>query len=273
MNRRRLGQQMQLDKQKKDEELLRKQAEDIRRDKLEQQRLQEKLKAQIQQDRDEKRRKYEQSTTPPATTTTTEPTKVEREIPKTNYTRSRLQFRLTDGSFFTEDFSCDDRMSNVYAYLQETLPSNQYKTGSYTLRTTHTRVTLTRDNPNTLKELELCPTAVLLVLNRNGNINTPANNTNQNNILQSIPFFFTWFMLQLNFIYKFIIEKLFGTRPTTNEQTRVNNPTNQRQTTPTRDNFRTDTTEKSTIRRFRNTQDDSDDEEKRTWNGNSTQQL
>jgi hypothetical protein len=279
LNRRRLGQQMLLDKQKKDEELIRKQAEDVRRDKLEQQKLQEKLIAQIQQDREEKRRKYEQeqSTTTQQVKPKTSPTDV--QPPKINYTRSRLQFRLTDGSFFNEDFSPDDHMSDVYGYLQETLPADQYRNGSYTLRTTHTRVTLMRDNPNTLKELELVPSAVLLVLNR-GNVQSPSMNVSQNNIFQSIPLAFTWLMMQLNFIYLFIFTKLFGnnrpattsTEQTRSPTTRVNNPREQRTTTK-KENFQTDSTEKSTIRRFHNTQDDSDDEEKRTWNGNSTQQL
>ena len=175
INRRRLGQQMQLDKQKKQEELIRQQAEELRRDRIEQQKLQEKLKAQIQQDREEKRRKYEEAQPKPASPPSS-PT-----IPKVNYTRSRLQFRLTDGSFFTEDFSSDDHMSNVYQYLQQTLPTDQYQNGSFILRTTHTRVTLERDNPNTLKELELVPTAVLLVINRT-NTNSPSMTNAQNNI-------------------------------------------------------------------------------------------
>ena len=137
------------------------------------------------------------------------------ELPKVNYTRSRLQFRLTDGSFFTEDFSSDAHMSDVYAYLQETLPTDQYSNGSYTLRTTHTRATLTRDNPNTLKELELAPSAVLLVLSR-GNGTSPSMNISQNNIFQSIPLVFAWLMMQLNFLYQLISTKLFGQRPSTN---------------------------------------------------------
>jgi hypothetical protein len=278
LNRRRLGQQMILDKQKKAEELLRKQAEELRRDKLEQQKLQEKLKAQIQQDREEKRQKYEQeqisltqqSSKPKITT-------IDNETPKINYTRSRLQFRLTDGSFFTEDFSPDAHMNDVYQYLQETLPIDQYRNGSYILRTIHTRMTLTRDNPNTLKELELVPSAVLLVVNR-GNINSPSTSLSPANIFQSIPLIFTWLMMQFNFIYQFIFRKLFGNRTQTSSRekqtrptTRINNTKEQK--TTKKENFRIDSTEKSTIRRFHNTQDDSDDEEKRTWNGNSTQQM
>jgi len=267
---------MILDKQNKTEELIRKQAEEIRRDKLEQQKLQEKLKAQIQQDRDEKRRKYEEVQS--ITTEQSKPkvTTANIETPKVNYTRSRLQFRLTDGSFFTEDFPLDAHMNDVYAYLNETLPTDQYKNGSYTLRTTHSRVTLTRDNPNTLKELELVPTAVLLVLNR-GNVNSPSINRSSNNILQSIPLIFTWLMMQFNFIYQFIFAKLFGNQTPTppREQARSTTkiPNVSERTKTKQENFKTDSTEKSTIRRFHNTQDDSDDEEKRTWNGNSTEQL
>ena len=275
MNRRRLGQQVLLDKQKKDEELIRKQAEDIRRDKLEQQKLQEKLKAQIQQDRDDKRRKYEQEQSPPKTQQS-KPTTPEVVTPKVNYTRSRLQFRLTDGSSFTEDFPIDAHMNDVYAYLQETLPTNQYKNGLYILRTLHTRVTLARDNPNTLKDLELVPSAVLLVIDR-GHVTSPSINSGSNSIFQSIQFIFAWFMMQFNFIYQFIFVRLFGnnrtqTPPSTTAQMRRPNSSTEQKTTK-KENFRTDSTEKTTIRRFHNTQDDSDDEEKRTWNGNSTQQM
>lgn len=267
INRRRLGQQMQLDKQKKQEELIRQQAEELRRDRIEQQKLQEKLKAQIQQDREEKRRKYEEAQPKPASPPSS-PT-----IPKVNYTRSRLQFRLTDGSFFTEDFSSDDHMSNVYQYLQQTLPTDQYQNGSFILRTTHTRVTLERDNPNTLKELELVPTAVLLVINRT-NTNSPSMTNAQNSILQSISVLFAWFMMQFNFIYQLIFSKLFGNRTNNNTNTHRQQRSSPAPSTTTRkDNFRTDSTENTTIRRFHNTQDDSDDEEKRTWNGNSTQQM
>ncbi|UJR26407.1 hypothetical protein I4U23_007739 [Adineta vaga] len=274
INRRRLGQQMQLEKQKKDEELLRKQAEEIRRDRLEQQKLQEKLKAQIQQDREEKRRKYEGEQASPSEQPKNKITTADIQIPKVNYTRSRLQFRLTDGSFFTEDFPLDAHMKDVYAYLNETLPTDQYKNGSYTLRTTHTRVTLTIDDPNTLKDLELVPTAVLLVLSR-GNVNSPSSTVNSTNIFQSIPLLFAWFMMQFNLIYQFIFAKLFGNRTQQSEQTRPSprpSNTNERKVTKP-ENFKTDSTSKSTIRRFHNTQDDSDDEDKRTWNGNSTQQL
>jgi hypothetical protein len=265
---------MLLDKQKKDEELIRKQAEEIRRDKLEQQKLQEKLKAQIQQDRDEKRRKFEQEQSPP---NTQQPKPITPPVvtPKVNYTRSRLQFRLTDGSSFTEDFPIDAHMNDVYAYLQESLPTNQYKNGLYILRTLHTRVTLARDNPNTLKDLELVPSAVLLVIDR-GHVTSPSVNSGSNSVFQSIQFIFAWFMMQFNFIYQFIFARLFGNRtptpPSTTEQRRRPNNSTEQKTTK-KENFRTDSTEKTTIRRFHNTQDDSDDEEKRTWNGNSTQQM
>ncbi|CAF1991395.1 unnamed protein product [Rotaria magnacalcarata] len=285
MERRRLGQQMLLDKQKKDEELLRKQAEEIRRDKIEQQKLQEKLKAQIQQDREDKRRKYEEEQSATAQQTKPKVTTTQVQAPKINYDRSRLQFRLTDGSFFTEDFSPDARMNQVYAYLQETLPTDQYRNGSYVLRTTHTRTTLARDNPSSLKDLELVPSAVLLVINRgNGNTSSSSTSVSTNNIFQSFQLMFAWFIMQFNFIYQLISSKLFGHRTPTaatspREQirpsTRKNNANEQRAATPktTKENFKVDSTEKTTIRRFHNTQDDSDDEEKRTWNGNSTQQM
>jgi hypothetical protein len=233
---------------------------------------------QIKQDRDDKRRKFEQEQSS-STAQKSKPkvTTTEIETPKITYTRSRLQFRLTDGSFFTEDFPCDAHMSDVYAYLQETLPRNQYKNGSYVLRTTHTRVTLTRDNLSTLRELELVPSAVILVINR-ATGNSPSTTLAANNIFQSIPLLFTWLMMQFNFIYQFLFSRLFGHRtptPAAREQQprptpRVRNDGGQK---TTKENFKVDSTDKSTIRRFHNTQDDSDDEEKRTWNGNSTEQL
>jgi len=300
--RRRLGQQMLLDKQKKNEELLRKQGEDLRRDKIEQQKLQEKLKAQIQQDREDKRRKYEQEQAPPEQPKIAATTTKEKETPKT-YTRARLQFRLSDGSFYTDDFPLDARMKDVYDYLQETLPANQYKTGSYILRTGHTRVTLTRDNPSTLQELELVPSTVLLVLNRGNTASSTSTaptasplslvNFSPNALFQSVSLAFTWLMMQLNFIFRYISTTVFGggapqqTRNTNNPSVRRPDQDNNSQRSPPKtgnnnprsspktdnDNFKTDSNDKSNVRRFHNTQDDSDDEEKRTWNGNSTEQM
>ena len=274
--RRRLGQQMLLDKQKKSEDLLRKQAEEIRRDRLEQQQLQEKLKAQIQQDREDKRRKYEQEQADAAPAPKPKPTTAEVERPAVTYTRSRLQFRLTDGSFFTEDFSCDAHMDDVYAYLQETLPVDQYSHGSYVLRTTHTRTTLARDNPSTLKELELVPSAVLLVIHRGGTSSSPSSSTSLSpaNLFQPVSLFFAWLMMQVTFLYQLVSTKLFGApaaRTPTRPSPRRSQPSSQAKAN--KGNFTTDSTASSTIRRFRNTQDDSEDEEKRTWNGNSTEQL
>lgn len=278
MVRRRLGQQMLLDKQKKDEELIRKQAEEVRRDKLEQQKLQEKLKAQIQQDREEKRRKYEQNQSQPARPP---PTTAEPINPPVNYTRSRLQFRLTDGSFYTEDFPAEAHMSDVYAYLQETLPADQYRRGSYVLRTTHTRVTLTREETGTLKELELVPTAVLLVIPR-GNASSPSTAlTTATGMFQPISLVFAWLMMQFNFLYQLITRRVFGggggaaaaTAGAVGDRRSAARGQQPSSTKAQQGNFRTDSTASSTIRRFHNTQDDSDDEEKRTWNGNSTQQM
>ena len=284
MNRRRLGQQMILDKQKKDEDSMRRQAEEIRRDRLEQQKLQEKLKAQIQQDREDKRRKYEEGKSSSIPPSKPKVTTNDAETTKVQYTRCRLQFRLIDGSSFTEDFPCDARMNDVYAYLHETLPTDQYRQGSYTLRTTHTRQVLTREDPKTLKDLDLVPSAVLLVVSRGGNPSSPAvgggtASATVSQALQSIPLLFTWLMMQFNFLYLLIASKLFGTRPSTASSEQRPRPSAasrgpaRSQPKAPKESFSSESTDKSTVRRFRNTQDDSDDEEKRTWNGNSTQQL
>jgi UBX domain-containing protein 1/4 len=282
LERRRIGQQMRLDKQKKEEDLLRKQAEEIRRDRLEQQKLQEKLKAQIQQDREDKRRKYEDEQTGSVQSVKPKVTTVNQENSPITYTRSRLQFRLTDGSFFTEDFPCDGRISDVYAYLHETLPTAQYSPGSYVLRTTHTRSTITRDNPKTLKDLDLVPSAVLLVIPRGSpspSIASSASattNLSLSNILQSASLIFAWFMLQLNFLYQLISSKLFGARPSSATDRQTPNRTHQQASNKkSKENFKRDSTESNTIHRFRNMQDDDDDDDddKRTWNGNSTEQL
>lgn len=266
---------MLLDKQKKEEELIRQRAEELRRDKLEQQQLQAKLKAQIEQDREEKRRKYEaeqnknSSTVKPTVSTTAaaSATKTEEtEKIKVNYTRARLQFRLSDGSFFTEDFSCDAHMVDVYNYLRETLPKNQYPNENYILRTTHTRITLTRENRQTLTELELVPSAVLLVIPRSNTSASgpPANNEGAAQIFRPVSLFFAWLMIQLNFMFRFFTRTLFGNR--------APEPTSHPSETSQRSRPRDDT---PTVRRFRNAQDDQgdDDKDKRTWNGNSTQQM
>ncbi|CAF0844005.1 unnamed protein product [Didymodactylos carnosus] len=302
IERRRLGQQMLLDKQKKEEEQMKKHTEDLKRQKLEQQAQQEKIKQQIQQDREEKRKKYEvkQEEHPTVIQKTNVQSEEKKDVGvKPVYTRARLQFRLTDGSYFTEDFPCDSKLSVVYAYLEQTLPSPLYRNGNYVLRTTHTRIQLTQaDNDRTLAELELVPTAVLLVLNRanatSSGISThstsPSTYLNPTVLLQNIPLVFTWFWSQINFLYQFVTSTVFGGGPPTSQSraTRETSPLNRnsnanaardaQETVRKRHIEKTkDTTfvqdGNASVRRFHNAQDDEDDEEKRTWNGNSTQQI
>jgi len=139
-----------------------------------------------------------------------------------------------------------------------------------------------------LKELELVPTAVLLVIPSGGKTSSPSSAlTASTSIFQPISLIFAWLMMQFNFVYQLITNRVFGggtttstgagdrrtpTRGQQSQSTTRNSPQSSANKTQ-KGNFRTDSTESSTIRRFHNTQDDSDDEEKRTWNGNSTQQM
>lgn len=143
-------------------------AEERRKEKLEEKRLKQKLKDEIAKDRAELKKTQASSTITSQTATP----KVEKSSPmdqsdapvvKKEYTSSRIQFRLTDGSTQNCNFKADDNFQIVLDHVSEKLVKNE----QFELCMTFPRKVLgVADKHKTLKELGLVPSAALVIKNR-----------------------------------------------------------------------------------------------------------
>merc|ERR1711973_155000 len=129
----------------------------------------EKVKAQLEQDKLEKRMKFQAEKA------------AEQELRKENEkaalasaaeeaerraaeraTSARIQFRLPDGSSQTQLFPSESPLSEVYNFVRTGLTTNY---SSFSLSTTFPRRNLDPlDKSNTLKNLQLAPSATVMVL-------------------------------------------------------------------------------------------------------------
>ncbi|XP_011872110.1 PREDICTED: UBX domain-containing protein 4 isoform X2 [Vollenhovia emeryi] len=206
-----------------------------------------------------------------------------------NATVTRIQFRLPSGNSHTGQFEPSDTLRTLRTYVTENidLPFRQFA-----MSTSFPRRELTNEeNDKTLLELELVPTAVILILPlKNSNVTTVVTST------QDVGFFsrFIWsFFTPVIRIYNYIVGYFSGTNGDANQQRgdsnsdsteTTNNP--DRAVSPNRRNvvqssglFRrylgnqggTTIRAQGNIHRLHSGGDDND--ENNTWNGNSTQQM
>ena len=169
VERREIGKAMLERKRMLEEKELRDAAAQRRKDKEEERLAREKVKAQLEQDKLEKRMKFQAEKA------------AEQELRKENEkaalasaaeeaerraaeraTSARIQFRLPDGSSQTQLFPSESPLSEVYNFVRTGLTT---KYSSFSLSTTSPRRNLdTLDMSNTLKNLQLAPSATVMVL-------------------------------------------------------------------------------------------------------------
>jgi len=169
VERREIGKAMLERKRMLEEKELRDAAAQRRKDKEEERLAREKVKAQLEQDKLEKRMKFQAEKA------------AEQELRKENEkaalasaaeeaerraaeraTSARIQFRLPDGSSQTQLFPSESPLSEVYNFVRTGLTT---KYSSFSLSTTFPRRNLdTLDMNNTLKNLQLAPSATVMVL-------------------------------------------------------------------------------------------------------------
>lgn len=206
-----------------------------------------------------------------------------------NATVTRIQFRLPSGNSHTSQFEPSNTLRTLRTYVTENidLPFRQFA-----MSTSFPRRELTNEeNDKTLLELELVPTAVILILPlKNSNVTTMVTST------QDVGFFsrFIWsFFTPVIRIYNYIVGYFSGTNGDANQQ-RGDSSSDSTETTnnsdravsPNRQNviqssglFRrylgnqggTTIRAQGNIHRLHSGGDDND--ENNTWNGNSTQQM
>lgn len=153
----------QLKKWQEDQEM-KQLKEEREREKRENQQARERVLAQIAQDRAE-RLSRSQSSSPPSAPESSKSAPQSQSPPKVTSNTTRLQFKLPDGSSSTHEFENSDTLDIVICYIKSNLP---LPFSNFTLSTVFPRREFTKnDYSQTLVDLQLSPTAVILILPQN----------------------------------------------------------------------------------------------------------
>lgn len=166
IQRRRVGQDLQSFKQRHEESELKKLQEERKRDKIEEQATRKRILEQIAQDKAERAQRFNQSigsasTDPPAT----ESAPVENRPPiVSDSSIARIQFKKPDGDTEVKTFDSSEKFGIIRAYVEENvIVASGIR--EFALATSFPRKEFKADDdPKTLLELGLVPSAVILIL-------------------------------------------------------------------------------------------------------------
>ncbi|EZA52333.1 hypothetical protein DMN91_006700 [Ooceraea biroi] len=276
---RQMQQELQI-KQAQEERMREKAAEAAAREKVRQQIAQDKLERKqkelaLQQQQQQVQQKQSQK-------------QLKHSLPSSAATVTRIQFRLPSGNSYTGQFEPTSTLRALRTYVIENieLPFRQF-----VMSTSFPRRELTNEeNDKTLLELELVPTAVILILPlKTSNVTKAVTSTTQD-----VGFFsrLIWsFFTPVIHIYNYIIDYFSGANRETNRDNSNNDSTEvvnepERDISPNRGNV---VQPSGLLRRYLSNQGGAtiraqgnvhrlhsggdDNDENNTWNGNSTQQM
>lgn len=308
MERRKMGQEVL--KQKHSRETLEaiKIAEDLRKKKLEDKMAREKVKAQIAQDREDKKARFgvekterDQVKASKEATQTLEKAEEQKVKAKVNMEVARIQFRLPDGSTLTNQFSSSSPLQEAHDFLAQHVGDTLKE---FTMSTTFPRRRFAAsDLSRSMLELELAPSAAVIVLPGRYKPTTSSTRTVASSDSGGGSFIM-WLFAPLIFIWNAMYSFLFGT--TASSPTNRSNASQEERAPSQPDQYSTSSSPsqdasgasptgarpKSSYARRRTpgkdtgssykkdgnihrlvSNSDEDDDENNTWNGNSTQQL
>ncbi|XP_073710816.1 UBX domain-containing protein 4 [Misgurnus anguillicaudatus] len=293
VERRKVGKEMLDYKRKQEEEKTRRLLEERNREKAEEKAARERVKQQIALDRADRAARYAQNQQEAEASrlTALQARAAEDEVKRESTHRersavTRIQFRLPDGSSFTNQFPSETRLHEARRFAVQEV-GNRY--GNFSLATMFPRREFTaEDLDRTLLELELAPSASIVLL--------PQSSRPSNTMVHSSAGGGVWAMLgsllfPLLAVWRFISGFLFRSPPPSvparpqNQHaantfsTGSSSSSSSSSSEPKRDAVRKRVLEKKSedfkkdgkIYRLRTQEDDEDDNN--TWNGNSTQQM
>ncbi|NXX61731.1 UBXN4 protein, partial [Scopus umbretta] len=285
IERRRTGKEMLEYKRRQEEELTKRMLEERNREKAEEKAARERIRQQIAMDRAERAARFakskEEAEAAKAAALQAKQAEMEARKEASQKERSaiaRIQFRLPDGSSFTNQFPSEARLEEARQFAAQTV-GNAY--GNFSLATMFPRREFTKeDYGKKLLELELAPSAsvVLLPAGRPATSVVQASGGDLWKFLGTI-------LYPLLAVWRFISNFLFTSPPPSQSTVRSahqqdhSNPSTSSSIEQSRQAVRKRVVEKrgedfkkeGKIYRLR-TQDDGEDENN-TWNGNSTQQM
>ena len=217
----------------------------------------------------------------------------QQELPKpyapivNDATVTRIQFRLPSGNPHMGQFEPTCTLRNLRAYVVEniTLPFRQFA-----MSTSFPRRELAReDDDKTLLELELVPTAVILILPlKNSNVTTTVTSTQDISLMPR----FVWSIFAVvTHVYYYVIGYFTGRGNSQEQQsgTAENKDTTNNSGGSVQSNIQNVATSSGLVRRYMTNRESTtikaegnihrlhsggdDNDENNTWNGNSTQQM
>uniref|UniRef100_A0A8D0GI56 UBX domain-containing protein 4 n=1 Tax=Sphenodon punctatus TaxID=8508 RepID=A0A8D0GI56_SPHPU len=284
IERRKTGKEMLEYKRRQEEESTKRMLEERNREKAEEKAARERIKQQIAMDRAERASRFaktkEEIEAAKAAALQAKQAEMEARKEASQRERSavaRIQFRLPDGSSFTNQFPSDAPLQEARQFAAQTV-CNAY--GNFSLATMFPRREFTKDDyGKKLLDLELAPSASIVLL--------PAGRPAKSVVQASggdLWQFLGTILYPLIAVWRFISNFLFTNPPPPPPTSRTHqqehtNPSASNATEPSRQAVRKRVLEKrgedfkkdGKIYRLR-TQDDGEDENN-TWNGNSTQQM
>ncbi|CAO3664358.1 unnamed protein product [Umbelopsis ramanniana] len=157
--RRKTGQEVILAKEKMEEEQMKKAFAAKRKEKEEEKAAKANIKAQIEADKRERAAKRDASKQVAQAQAQADAAEAAKPSVKKEYTEARLQIRVPSGTPVTQTFPAGSQLEDVAAFLRDNGHAQ-----TFTLSTTFPRKTFQPDEySKTLKELDLVPSAVLLL--------------------------------------------------------------------------------------------------------------
>ncbi|XP_018094205.1 UBX domain-containing protein 4 isoform X1 [Xenopus laevis] len=285
IDRRKMGKEMLEYKRKQEEDLPKRALEERNREKAEEKAARDRIRQQIAQDRADRAARYAKNSEEIEALKAAElqAQQAERDsrreaAQKERSTIARIQFRLPDGSSFTNQFASEAPLEEARCFAVQTV-GNTY--GKFSLATMFPRREFTEeDYGKSLLSLELAPGASVVLL--------PAGRSSHTVVQSSeggVWSFLGTILFPLLAVWRFLSNFLFSSpspsQPVEREahpQHESTNPTASSSSEPNRDAVRKRVVEKrpeqfkkeGKVYRLRS-QDDED--ENNTWNGNSTQQM
>ncbi|XP_028156701.1 UBX domain-containing protein 4 isoform X2 [Ostrinia furnacalis] len=249
LERRSQGQGMTELKNWQAEQELRQIQEERKREKFENNLARQRILEQIAQDRAERRARDQAPRAPPA------PPAQSGATSGDGSGRARVQFKLPDGRSHTAHFAADDTLATLQQHIADNL---QMSASNFSLWTAFPRRELS-DPSATLRQLELAPSAALLVLPRRAPTQVAAPSPVASIVAIFTQFITSFILAPSQQLFNWIRARLFAPPPPTtpSQPPRASPPPGLRR----RGNIHRLPGERAA------------DDDNNTWNGNSTQQM
>ncbi|XP_008327182.1 UBX domain-containing protein 4 [Cynoglossus semilaevis] len=287
VDRRKVWKEMQDFKRKQEEDKNRRLMDERNREKAEEKAARERVRQQIALDRADRAARYAktQEEESAARQALLQARQAEQDARKEVTVRqrstiARIQFRLPDGSSFTNQFSSQSTLQDARQFVVQEV-GNRY--GNFSLATTFPRREFTNEDLNrTLLELDLAPSASIVLLPHSGQPANAVRHSSEGGIYAVLGSLLYPLLAVWRFLSTFLFSTPPGPPPTsqgsaqqTTSYTNASSASDKaKRETPSKDQVEKkpkDFKKDGKVCRLR-TQEDSEDDNN-TWNGNSTQQM